>query len=84
MAGESRNSFARILFAGVVMVILGVALLISLTCRPEHVKNLLVVISAGVAYLLRRTERPRRMGKRRRRLKSGEERCEDPLRHNVI
>ena len=65
MAGESRNNLTRILFAGVVMIIVGIALLASLAWRPEHVKNILITIAVGVRYLLRSVEPPG--GTRRRR-----------------
>lgn len=49
---QSRNSFAKILFAGVILCVITIGWLIALFTKPEVASNLLIVVSGGIGYLL--------------------------------
>jgi hypothetical protein len=51
---ESRNSFARIIIGGIVLGILCIALIVALACRQENVRDILIVLSGGLGYMLGR------------------------------
>lgn len=48
---QAKNSYARIIILGGVLALLCVALFTSIAWRPEHVKDILLVISTIAAYL---------------------------------
>lgn len=48
---QSRNSCIRIVILGVLLGLLSLALFIAILCRPEHVKDLLIVIGSIAAYM---------------------------------
>lgn len=57
---QSRNSFAKIVIIGVLLALLTLALFVALIWRPEHTKDLLLVIGSIAAYIAGSSESSRK------------------------